>query len=86
MSFGFWPGGEVVEDAAFYAYAAPEPTGFRDANPHPAAPSVGVMPIRSVAPPICAKALRTALFRLAFMIPRATPSSITIPDMVASIR
>ena len=37
MSFGFWPGGEVVEDAAFYAYAAPEPNGFRDANPHPAA-------------------------------------------------
>jgi hypothetical protein len=26
---GFWPGdGEVIKDAAFYAYAAPEPTGL----------------------------------------------------------
>jgi hypothetical protein len=31
ISHGFWPGdGEVVKDAAFYAYAAPEPVGFRD--------------------------------------------------------
>ena len=31
ISHGFWPGdGEVIKDAAFYAYAAPEPTGFRD--------------------------------------------------------
>jgi hypothetical protein len=30
-SVGFWPGdGEVIKDAAFYAYAAPEPAGFRD--------------------------------------------------------
>ena len=30
-SVGFWPGdGEVIKDAAFYAYAAPEPDGFRD--------------------------------------------------------
>ena len=35
MSFGFWPGGDVVEDAAFYAYAAPEPPGFREGSPHP---------------------------------------------------
>jgi hypothetical protein len=29
ISVGFWPGdGEVIKDAAFYAYAAPEPTGF----------------------------------------------------------
>ena len=29
ISVGFWPGdGEVVKDAAFYAYAAPEPAGF----------------------------------------------------------
>jgi Family of unknown function (DUF5996) len=29
ISHGFWPGdGEVVKDAAFYAYAAPEPAGF----------------------------------------------------------
>ena len=31
MSVGFWPGTEGVTDAAFYAYAAPEPPGFRDA-------------------------------------------------------
>ena len=31
ISHGFWPGdGEVVKDAAFYAYAAPEPEGFKD--------------------------------------------------------
>jgi hypothetical protein len=31
ISHGFWPGdGEVVKDAAFYAYAAPEPAGCRD--------------------------------------------------------
>jgi hypothetical protein len=29
ISVGFWPGdGEVVKDAAFYAYAAPEPAGL----------------------------------------------------------
>jgi hypothetical protein len=29
ISHGFWPGdGEVITDAAFYAYAAPEPPGF----------------------------------------------------------
>jgi hypothetical protein len=31
ISAGFWPGdGEVIKDAAFYAYAAPEPRGFKD--------------------------------------------------------
>jgi hypothetical protein len=31
ISHGFWPGdGEVVKDAAFYAYAVPEPAGFKD--------------------------------------------------------
>ena len=31
ISHGFWPGdGEIVKDAAFYAYAAPEPAGFKD--------------------------------------------------------
>jgi hypothetical protein len=31
ISHGFWPGDdEVIKDAAFYAYAAPEPAGFRD--------------------------------------------------------
>lgn len=37
ISVGFWPGdGEVVKDAAFYAYAAPEPTGFKDSLVRPA--------------------------------------------------
>ena len=30
-SAGFWPGGPGVEYPAFYAYAYPEPPGFRDA-------------------------------------------------------
>jgi len=31
ISHGFWPGdGEVIKDAAFYAYAAPEPAGLKD--------------------------------------------------------
>jgi hypothetical protein len=37
-SLGFWPGGAGgVDDAAFYAYAAPEPPGFRRAAVGPAA-------------------------------------------------
>jgi Family of unknown function (DUF5996) len=30
ISVGFWPGGGDMKDAAFYAYAAPEPPGFGD--------------------------------------------------------
>jgi hypothetical protein len=36
-SVGFWPGGGAVSEPAFYAYAAPEPDGFRDAQIQPAA-------------------------------------------------
>jgi uncharacterized protein DUF5996 len=37
ISVGFWPGdGEVVKDAAFYAYAAPEPTAFKERQVRPA--------------------------------------------------
>jgi hypothetical protein len=36
ISHGFWPGGGVNE-AAFYAYAAPEPAGFKDVRVRPAA-------------------------------------------------
>jgi hypothetical protein len=37
ISVGFWPGdGEVAKDAAFYAYAAPEPAGFKDRPVRPA--------------------------------------------------
>ena len=36
-SVGFWPGdGEAIKDAAFYAYAVPEPAGFRDYRVRPA--------------------------------------------------
>jgi hypothetical protein len=35
ISAGFWPGGGDVKGAAFYAYAAPEPTGFKTANVKP---------------------------------------------------
>lgn len=37
ISAGFWPGNEGVIDAAFYAYAAPEPPGFSEAKLRPAA-------------------------------------------------
>src|SRR5436190_9409819 len=40
ISHGFWPGGDWplggrVEEAMFYAYAAPEPPGFREAKVSP---------------------------------------------------
>ena len=36
ISAGFWPGGGALADAAFYAYAAPEPPGFKTARVRPA--------------------------------------------------
>ncbi|HEX4737200.1 MAG TPA: DUF5996 family protein [Allosphingosinicella sp.] len=36
ISAGWWPGGGGYEDAAFYAYAWPEPAGLRDAPVAPA--------------------------------------------------
>jgi hypothetical protein len=35
-SCGFWPGGEVLPEAVFYAYAYPEPAGFKSAAVLPA--------------------------------------------------
>jgi len=35
ISFGFWPGDDRVQDAAYYSYTAPEPDGLRD-QPLPA--------------------------------------------------
>jgi hypothetical protein len=44
-SAGFWPGDPRYPQAAFYAYAYPEPAGFKDARVRPAAaryePSLG---------------------------------------------
>lgn len=37
ISVGFWPGGGDIKDAAFYAYAAPEPQGFKEARVRPEA-------------------------------------------------
>jgi hypothetical protein len=42
ISFGFWPGGTTpagvrVDEPVLYAYAAPEPEGFREARVRPAA-------------------------------------------------
>jgi len=37
ISAGWWPGGGGVDGAAFYAYAAPEPEGFRAQRVRPAA-------------------------------------------------
>jgi hypothetical protein len=36
ISAGFWPGGGDVKDAAFYAYAAPEPEGLGQSSVRPA--------------------------------------------------
>jgi hypothetical protein len=38
-SCGFWPGNENVAEPVFYAYAYPEPKGFRDARSGPAGAS-----------------------------------------------
>jgi hypothetical protein len=35
ISHGWWPGGGAVEEPAFYAYAAPEPDGFKTARVEP---------------------------------------------------
>jgi hypothetical protein len=35
-SAGFWPGGGVYDEAAFYSYAYPGPEGFADAHVQPA--------------------------------------------------
>jgi len=37
ISHGFWPGSGPVQEAAFYAYAAPEPDGLKQAAVEPAA-------------------------------------------------
>ncbi|MFZ0638814.1 MAG: DUF5996 family protein [Candidatus Acidiferrales bacterium] len=41
ISMGFWPGTEGVSDAAFYAYAAPEPAGFAQFPVRPSAAFYG---------------------------------------------
>jgi hypothetical protein len=35
ISCGFWPGGGKMNGPAFYAYAAPEPDGFKTATIRP---------------------------------------------------
>jgi hypothetical protein len=37
ISHGFWPGGVGMEEPAFYAYAAPEPPGLKEATVRPQA-------------------------------------------------
>ena len=37
ISAGFWPGGGEIKGPAFYAYAAPEPSGFKTARVQPEA-------------------------------------------------
>jgi hypothetical protein len=36
ISAGFWPGSGTMSEPAFYAYAAPEPEGFKTAKVRPA--------------------------------------------------
>jgi len=35
ISAGFWPGAEALPEPVFYAYAVPEPAGFKDARVQP---------------------------------------------------
>lgn len=59
ISHGFWPGSRSVQEPAFYAYAAPEPEGFKRASVAPGAYydttfSIFVLPyetVRSAASP-----------------------------------
>jgi uncharacterized protein DUF5996 len=37
ISHGFWPGSGPILEPSFYAYAVPEPAGFKDARVRPAA-------------------------------------------------
>ncbi len=37
ISHGFWPGGGAIAEPVFYAYAAPEPAGFKTAAVRPRA-------------------------------------------------
>jgi hypothetical protein len=37
ISHGFWPGSGPILEPSFYAYAVPEPAGFKDAKVRPAA-------------------------------------------------
>ena len=37
ISHGFWPGNAMLPEPAFYAYAAPEPAGLKEAKIEPAA-------------------------------------------------
>jgi hypothetical protein len=37
ISHGFWPGSAPLLEASFYAYAVPEPQGFKEARVSPAA-------------------------------------------------
>jgi len=43
-SCGWWPGGGAFADPAFYAYAAPEPAGFKDARVEPAEAFYSTLP------------------------------------------
>jgi len=36
ISAGFWPGSGTLNEPAYYAYAAPEPEGFKTATVRPA--------------------------------------------------
>ena len=37
ISHGFWPGSGAMTEPAFYAYSAPEPAGFKQADVRPTA-------------------------------------------------
>jgi hypothetical protein len=37
ISHGFWPGNDMIPEPVFYAYAAPEPAGFKESRVEPSA-------------------------------------------------
>jgi hypothetical protein len=57
ISHGWWPGGGAMEEAAFYAYCAPEPEGFSGARVAPAAATYSA-PLKEFVLPY--EAVRTA--------------------------
>ena len=68
ISHGFWPGSGAIQEPAFYAYAAPEPPGFKSARVSPEAAfyshdfSEFILPYEPVrTAPAPADALRTFL-------------------------
>jgi hypothetical protein len=68
ISHGFWPGSTELPEPAFYAYAAPEPEGFKDAKITPSAAyyhaglSIFILPYETVRTSASPAAMLTEFF------------------------